>query len=397
MKRIILSAVMVFTLFTLSAVSFKSSVMSTQGDLRFSGGFYPVSGVFSYEAPLPDYFDEISSSLTLSFDAGLKHRLLIQNPETGEHIKETSSLFSTGSARYYQVQYIYFTLDYELGLINVDYLTSPMLSLVFSLEGDYENAYERLGWLNGDGEEATFTKVEEGKRKERFTSYSGVPEFRPDTLTDYRYRQLSHTGMRAGVRYNYTEETRMTKDGLCAELFLCYMPSWFPLHDDGGSSYLSVNASAGAAFTLLNVNQFSLSTSSDVLKMFTLVLDTEFDVRFITGKAIPQYALERSVWGSHSANSMFLAGNTTSLVFRGPQILEDLYPSLSLTSDIAYAFGAVANGDGSINQFSGSISLKAEADLFDTLYLYAECGFVYASVYEKDKGFRYSFGVRLGV
>ncbi len=395
MKRISLIVIMLFSFFTLGAVSFKSSVMSTDSDLRFSGGFYPVSGTFSYEASLPDYFDEISSSLTLNFDAGLKHRLLIQNPESGEHIKETSSLFNTENARFYQVHYIYFTLDYELGLINVDYLSDPMFALIFSLEGDYENAYERLGWLNGDGEEAVFTVVDGGKRESRFNSYSGLPEFKPDSLTGYR--QLSHTGMRIGAKYNYTEETRMTKDGLWAELFVRYMPSWFPLHDDGGSSYLSVNAAGGAAFTILNVNQFSLSSSSNVLKMFTLVVETEFDARFITGKAIPQYALERSVWGSHTANSSFLVGNTTSLVFRGPQIFEDLYPTVSVVSDTAYAFGAVANGEGNISAFSGSLSLSLEADLFDTLYLYAECGLVYASVYEKDKGFRYSFGVRLGI
>ena len=395
MKRIFLIVCMVFFLFTLPAVSFKSSIISTDGDVRFSGGFYPVSGSFSYEASLPDYFDEISSSLTLNFDAGLRHRLLIQNPENGEHIKETSSLFKTENARFYQVHYIYFTLDYELGLINADYLSDPMFAIIFSLEGDFENAYERLGWLNGDGEEATFTVVDGGERKSRFNSYSGVPEFKPDSLTGYR--QLSHTGMRIGAEFNYTEVTRMTKDGLWARLFVRYMPSWFPLHDDGVSSYLSVNALGGAAFTLLNVNQFSLSTSSDVLKMFTLVLETEFDARFITGKGIPQYALERSVWGSHTAGSSFLVGNTTSLVFRGPQIFEDLYPSLSLTSDAAYAFGPVANGEGNTSSFSGSLSLRLEADLFDTLYLYAECGLVYASVYEKDKGFRYSFGVRLGI
>lgn len=395
MKRISLAVIMVFSLFTLSAVSFRSSVISTDGDLRFSGGFYPVSGTFSYETSLPDYFDGITSSLTLNFDAGLKHRLLIQNPENGEHIKETSSLFNTENARFYQVHYIYFTLDYELGLINVDYLSDPMFALIFSLEGDYENAYERLGWLNGDGEEALFTVVDGSSRVQRFNSYSGVPEFKPDSLTGFR--QLSHTGMRIGAKYNYTEETRMTKDGLWAELFVRYMPSWFPLHDDGGSSYLSVNARGGAAFTLLNVNQFSLSSSSDVLKMFTLVVETQFDARFITGKGIPQYALERSVWGSHNANSMFLLGNTTSLVFRGPQILEDLYPTISLRSDMSYASGPVANGEGDISAFSGSVSLRADVDLFDTLYLYAECGVVYASVYEKDKGFRYSFGVRLGI
>lgn len=394
MKRLSALITVLFSLFTLSAMTFSSSVISTDGDMKFSGGFYPVNGKFRYEADLPDALDEMCLSLSLNFDAGLKHRLLVQNPENGEHITSSSSLFDTDNARHYQVHYIYTSLDFKIGLINVNYLTSPLLALVLSLEGDFENAYERLGWLGTDGDEATFTKIADGNRVSRFNSYSGVLEF---TISEYGYRQLRHTGMKVGLEYNYTEETRMTKDGLWADISLRYMPSWFPLHDTTGSSYVSANASAGAAYTLLNINQFALSTAKDVLKMFSLVLESQFDVRFIAGKGMPQYALERNMWGSHTANSMFLMGNTTKLVFRGPQILEDVYPTIMLTSDIAYACGPVANGNGSIRCFSGSVSLRGEADLFDTLYIYAECGWVYASVYEKDKGFRYSFGVRIGV
>ncbi len=390
MKRPVVSLFMIFiAVLSLSAVTLSSSVLSAQGDVRFADGFYPINGKFSYEASLPDYLDSIASSLTLNFDAGLKHRLLVQNPETGEHMDSTSSPYEDEKARWYQVQYIYFSLEYEMGLVNVDYLSSPLFSLVFSLEGDYENAYERLGWLNTDGDEATFTIIEEGKRTERFSSCSGVPELKT--------RKLSHTGIGLGAKYRYVEETRMTKDGLWADLAVKYMPSWFPLHDKNGSSYLSVSADGGAAFTLLNVSQFSLGESSDVLRMFTLVLDTQFGMRFVTGKGIPQYALEKSLWGSHNAHTMFLVSNTTKLVFSGPQLMEDVYPTVSLLSDIAYSFGPVANSEGTMNCFSGSISLRAEADLFDTLYLYAECGWVYASVYTRDLGFRYSLGVRLGI
>ena len=394
MKRLTAFILVLFSLFTLSALTFSSSVISTDGDMKFSGGFYPVNGKFRYEADLPDAFDKMGLSLFLNFDGGLKHRLLVQNPENGEHITSTSSLCESDNARWYQVHYIYTSLDFEIGLINVNYLTSPLLALVVSLEGDFENAYERLGWLNTDGDEATFTVPDGKERKDRFKSYSGVLEF---TKSEYGYRQLRHTGMKVGLEYNYTEETRMTKDGLWADLSLRYMPSWFPLHDGTGSSYVSVNADAGLAYTLLNINQFALSTTKDVLKMFSLVLESQFDARFIVGRGIPQYALERSMWGSHTANSMLLMGNTTKLVFKGPQILEDVYPVITLTNDIAYAFGPVANGSGSIRHLSGSVSLRGEANLFDTLYLYAECGWVYASVYEKDKGFRYSFGVRVGV
>ncbi len=394
MKRLAAVLILVSVLFSLPAISLTSSITSTDGDLRFGSGFFPVRGEFSYVYSIPDYFDDVTGAVRLDFNTGLKHRLLLQNPQTGEHFDRGTTAYVDDSARYYQVHFIYASLDFVLGLWNVDYLSSPVFSVVLSFVGDYENAYERIGWMNGDGEESTFYDAEHVN--ERYSSYSGVPELGHDSVTTFR--QLSHTGIRVGVEFNYTEETRMTKDGVWADVGVKYMPSWALFHDRNGSSYFSVDGTAGAAYTILDISQFSLSSSSEeVLKMFTLTAQTEFNLRFVCGKGIPQYALERSVWGSHNANTLFSVANTTSLTLRGPQLTEDIYPSLSLVSDVSLSLGPVANGKGSMTCLAGSISLRAEADIFDTLYLYAECGWVYASIYEKDRGFRYSFGVRLGI
>ncbi len=394
MKRLTCVLILVSVLFSLGAISFTSSITSTDGDLRFGHGFFPVSGEFNYIYNIPDFFDDVTGAVRLDFNSGLKHRLLLQNPSTGEHIDRGTNPYIDDNARYYQVHFIYASLDFVLGLWNVDYLSTPVFSVVLSFVGDYENAYERIGWMNGDGDESTFYYPD---RFERYRdSYSGVLELGHDSVTGYR--QLSHTGIRAGVEFNYTEETRMTKDGIWAEAGVKYMPSWALFHDKNGSSYFMIDGTAGAAYTILNVSQFSLSTSSEeVLKMFTLTAETEFNARFVYGKGIPQYALERSVWGSHNANTLFNVANTTSLTLRGPQLTEDIYPSISLVSDMSLALGPVANGKGRLACFAGSISLRAEADIYDTLYLYAECGWVYASIFEKDRGFRYSFGVRLGI
>lgn len=391
MKKIVVLVLLLNTfLFSLFSLSFTSSIDSVGYDNRFGNGYFPISGEFNYKANLPEFFSDINSSIFLNFNAGLKHRLIKQNPEDGTHFDLNESPY-IGDARFYSVHFIYFDLSYRLGIINNDFLSTPILSLLFSLEGDFENSYERLGWIREGNSEATFTNDD---RSERYNSYSALLEAKKDSKTGYR--TLSHTGVKLSLDFNYSEKTRTTYDGLWARLDLRYMPSFFPLHDKNGSSYFSINAHIGGAYTVLNVPQFSLSYTEDVLTMFGLYITTEFDIRSVWGTGIPQYALER-MSGYQTPNTLYQVGNRTFLVFTGPQIMEDLYPEIKLLSDVAYSFGPVANGSGNINELDGRVSLELSFNIFDTLYLYGKCGYTYLSLYSQDKGFKYSFGVRVGV
>ena len=391
MKKIVVLVLLLNTfLFSLFSLSFTSSIDSVGYDNRFCNGYFPISGEFNSKANLPEFFSDINSSIFLNFNAGLKHRLIKQNPEDGTHFDLNESPY-IGDARFYSVHFIYFDLSYRLGIINNDFLSIPILSLIFSLEGDFENSYERLGWIRVGNSEATFTNDD---RSERYNSYSALLEAKKDSKTGYR--TLSHTGVKLSLDFNYSEKTRTTYDGLWARLDLRYMPSFFPLHDKNGSSYFSINAKIGGAYTVLNVPQFSLSYTEDVLTMFGLYITTEFDIRSVWGTGIPQYALERKS-GYKTPNTLYQVGNRTSLVFTGPQIMEDLYPEIKMVSDVAYSFGPVANGSGNINELDGSVSLELSFNIFDTLYFYGKCGYTYLSLYSPDKGFKYAFGVRVGV
>ena len=351
MKKIVVLVLLLNTfLFSLFSLSFTSSIDSVGYDNRFCNGYFPISGEFNYKANLPEFFSDINSSIFLNFNAGLKHRLIKQNPEDGTHFDLNESPY-IGDARFYSVHFIYFDLSYRLGIINNDFLSTPILSLIFSLEGDFENSYERLGWIRVGNSEATFTNDD---RSERYNSYSALLEAKKDSKTGYR--TLSHTGVKLSLDFNYSEKTRTTYDGLWARLDLRYMPSFFPLHDKNGSSYFSINAKIGGAYTVLNVPQFSLSYTEDVLTMFGLYITTEFDIRSVWGTGIPQYALERKS-GYKTPNTLYQVGNRTSLVFTGPQIMEDLYPEIKMVSDVAYSFGPVANGSGNTNELDGSVSL----------------------------------------
>ena len=381
-KRIIILLILIATVFSLNALSFSSFVTDLSYDERFSNGFFPLSGKYKYIADLPEFFDEINSSISLNFNSGLKHRLLMQNPDSGEHLDRNDKSLN----RLYGVEFIYFDLSYRLGLINAEYLTEPILALSVAFEGNFENARERLGFMRDDEEKSAFAP---------YKDFSAIRELNIDSKTNAR--TLSHTGLKLSLDYYYLEEKRMTDDGLWASVTLKYLPSFFPLHDKNGSSYLSLDLNGGVAYTLLNISQFSLSYSEEALTMFSLGVKSELNFRALMGEGIPQYALEREKSLYHAPNTLYQVANKTTLTFKGPQIKEDIYPIISLLSDIAYSFGNVANGEGSLSHFDGSISLQGELNLFDTLYVYVLASYVYSSYYQPDEGFTYSLGLRLGL
>ena len=86
MKKIVVLVLLLNTfLFSLFSLSFTSSIDSVGYDNRFGNGYFPISGEFNYKANLPEFFSDINSSIFLNFNAGLKHRLIKQNPEDGTH------------------------------------------------------------------------------------------------------------------------------------------------------------------------------------------------------------------------------------------------------------------------------------------------------------------------
>lgn len=392
-RPFIISLLLFVILFSSFSVSFAPSVFDLDTDARFSGGFFPLSGKLKYSTEIIEMLPSYPLNLSLTFHTGLKHRVLIQNPDTGELLDQSS--YNSESARNYQVQYIYMVLDLNQALFKVNYLDSDILRLRFGIEANFEGAYERIGWMTKNGEEeSTFYNSD---FTPRYTSFEKVRELRGLRGVNSGYRQLTHTGLMAEVSFNYYDETRMKKNGIWGDLSLHYLPSFFPFHDSLGSSYFTIKANGGLSLNLLEVKQFSIKMDSEVLDMFSINFETEFHLRGVWGKYIPQYALEYDMWNTHISNTEYLIANKTKLMLLGPQILEDVYPLVSLFSDIAFSFGRVANTSFTNCSLSGSIGLEATFNIFDTLYLYASAGYVYSSSYVYDKGFKWSIGAKLGL
>ena len=253
---------------TLFAVSFSTSILNISSDTHLLsnfgsdgilGGFFPLEAEYRYKTTLPEFMRENGYSLNLDFSSGIKERLLKVNPDNGEVLKEErSSLF-------YQVHYIYLNIDFSKALIRESYMNEDILALHFSILADYENAYERFGYLSNPVKNTGAFNIynEETKRIEsRYNSFEYVPELMGN-------KRLSQTGMGLSLTLNWKEETEMTKDGIWGEVSLEYMPSWMPFHEKDDSDYLSIYLNGGIALTFLEMSHMSFGPTSglDALAM----------------------------------------------------------------------------------------------------------------------------------
>ena len=380
---------------TLFAVSFSTSILNISSDTHFLsnfgsdgilGGFFPLEAEYRYKTTLPGFMRENGYSLNLDFSSGIKERLLKVNPDNGEVLKEErSSLF-------YQVHYIYLNIDFSKALIRESYMNEDILALHFSILADYENAYERFGYLSNPVKNIGAFNIynEDTKRiKSRYNSFEYIPELMGN-------KRLSQTGMGLSLTLNWKEETEMTKDGIWGEVSLEYMPSWMPFHEKDDSDYLSIYLNGGIALTFLEMSQMSFGPTNglDALAMYA---ETDFSVLGTIGNNIPQLAVEKRVWGTDVPSSHVIVSNKTTLVINGYQFMKDLYPSLSIFSDMAFAFGGGINGGEGGNGFVGSLGARFDFNVFSMFSLYGEIGYVYKDLYDRNPGFRYSLGTKVRI
>ena len=392
-KKTIVIVLVLLLSFSLYSVTFSKSLLSVNSDAHllsnsgnagYLGGFFPLEANYSYKVTPSSLMSENGLSVNLNLSSGIKERLLKVSPESGE------ILTSNMSDLMYQVHYIYADIDLSKTLIEEPYMSEDILALHFSILLDYENAYERFNWLsNPVNSNGAFTEYESGHFSDKYSSYSYVPELGGN-------RRLKNTGMGVGVVFNFKEETEMTKDGLWGSLRVKYMPSWMPLNDKKGSNYVSVNLNAGFAMTLLEMSQMSFGPSSG-LDALSVYVETDFDVIGAWGNSIPQRAVERRIWGSYIPSSHMVVANTTSLFIKGYQVFKDLYPSLSIFSDIAFAFGGGINGEKGGNGFIGSVGARIDFNIFSMFSLYGEVGYVYKDLYDRNPGLHYALGAKVRI
>ena len=394
-KKTIVIALILLLSFSLSAVSFSKSLLnvysdshliSNSGNRGYLGGFFPLEADYVYKVTPSKAMTDNGISVNLNLSSGIKERLLKVSPESGE-------ILSRGRKEsMYQVHYIYADIDISKAIIEEPYMSEDILALHFSFLADYENSYERFDWLsnpiNNNGVFFEYNTLS-NTFEEKYNSYSYVPELGGN-------RRVKNTGFGVGVVFNFKEEKEMTKDGIWGSLKGNYIPSWMPFNDKKGSDYFSINLNAGFAMTLLEISQMSFGPSRG-LDALSIYVETEFDFVGAWGKNIPQMAVERRIWGSFVPSSHMIATNTTALVIKGYQIYKDLYPSVSVFSDMAFAFGGGINGAEGGTGFIGSLGARIDFNIFSMFSLYGEIGYVYKDLYDYNPGLRYALGAKVRI
>ena len=371
---------------SLFAIGFGYHIFEVRSTPEFGEGVFPSSMLYQFNFPFPDLVTGSKTSLAFRLDNGLEYRNLRQNPVNGDlyaitgvdHVTEYSVLFDE------------FNLIFSQGVVHSDFSNDDLLTFSFSVDGRFENAYERLSWMDGPNntERLFYVKDAKGDWVDRFSSYAAVPELAGD-------RSSFQTSMSFGLDVNFMKDDITRRNGAKLSSWVRWAPEWMPMTDKTGQYILS--------WTNLHLAYTPLSFKQDDprnLSWFSTVIDNSTTYRYITGGKVPQYIQGGDIYGTTSPNSKHVITNRLALTLYGPQInSRDCYISATGFWDIAYSFGSVLNAIDAknISELSGSVGFRANFMIFNIAEIFYEFGYVYDPVFNEDKYPSHKFGFTIGV
>ena len=373
----------------LAAIGFGYHVFEVRTEPEFSNGVFPTSVMYQFNFPMPDFISGRSTILAFRLDNGLAYRNLRQSPWDGSILARDPVSYPTE----YTVLFDEFNLFFAQGFMETRDEKKDLLTAFISIDGRFENAYERLSWLSGPGDmEGLFNTFDGGTKAERFpgASWVGAPELAGS-------RSMFQTSITAGLVVDWMDDDVTRRDGVRFGSYLRFSPSWMPLSTGDASFIVSWNE-LEASKTLCSVGQ----TGRTELSWFSVVLDDKLTYRYIFGDKVPSYIQGGDIWGRGDVpNAAHVLSNRLSLTFYGPQInSRDSYPSLTIFWDLGLGLGRVLNR-GSVDEFIaetvGSYGIKVEFIIFGIIELYYEIGCSYDGAFNEDSYVEQRFGVTVGI
>ena len=373
----------------LAAIGFGYHVFEVRTEPEFSNGVFPTSVMYQFNFPMPDFINGRSTILAFRLDNGLAYRNLRQSPCDGSILARDPVSYPTE----YTVLFDEFNLFFAQGFMETRDEKKDLLTAFISIDGRFENAYERLSWLSGPGDmEGLFNTFDGETKAERFpeASWMGAPELAGS-------RSMFQTSITAGLVVDWMDDDVTRRDGVRFGSYLRFSPSWMPLSTGDASFIVSWNE-LEASKTLYTVGQ----TGRTELSWFSVVLDDKLTYRYIFGDKVPSYIQGGDIWGRGDVpNAAHVLSNRLSLTFYGPQInSRDSYPSLTIFWDLGLGLGRVLNR-GSVDEFIaetvGSYGIKVEFIIFGIIELYYEIGCSYDGAFNEDSYVEQRFGVTVGI
>lgn len=389
--RRIAAAILIFIILSASlpAIGFGYHVFEIRTELEFGYGVFPSSVMYQFNFPMPDFIPGTKTELAFRLDNGLVYRHLRQNPDDGSFLALDPPSYPTE----YTVLFDEFNLFFGQGFVDTGFSDNDLITLFLSIDGRFENAYERLSWLSGPGErEGVFGYSDGSGWVDRFpgSSWIGAPELAGD-------RMMFQTSLTTGVVLDYMRDKVTRRDGVWFASYLRLAPDFMILNDGTGNFIASWNE------LKLSKTLFSVDNEKDYrdLSWVSIVLDNHTVYRYLFGDRVPQYILGGDIWGNSDVPAYdSVLTNRLSLTIYGPQInSRDTYPLIRIFWDFGVGFGHPLNSihDDYGVETVGSYGVRAEFIIFDIAQLYYEIGCVYDPAFNEKVYVEQRFGFSVGI
>lgn len=372
---------------TLSAIGFGYHILEIRTTPEFSKGVFPSSLVYQFNFPVPDMVRGSKTEFAFRLDNGLEYRTLEQDPDTGDPYQEDPG--GKGAfPRDYTVQFDEFNLFFAQGFVNTQFAGEDLLTLRVSIDGRFENAFERFSWMSNPAEtEGTFNK-RPGEPRFPDSSWVGAPELKGD-------RSAFMISLSAGLDINFMRDRITRRDGVRMSADVRYSPSMLQLFGVS-ADYYAIKCSLDASWTVFSIGQQGKRDTT----WLSLVLDNSTSYSYIKGSKVPYFIQGGSIWEIKGPNTGHVITNRSSVTLYGPQINSyDCYPYVMGFFDIGYSFGELLNSSTprQMNEFFSAVGFRAEFVIFNIASIYYEIGYVADPVLNGDNGVRQSFGFSLGL
>ena len=291
-------------------------------------------------------------------------RTISQDPVTGAIINDGSS-DALKNNRYYDVTYAAWKIGLAQGLGWSDTSDYDLLSLRFTLDGQWEVALDPLMQMTRTG--YPFRNIDAYSSAVMGEALKGTPDLsgnRQLLSTSFDlYGKISDQLFKVGIL-----------DGLSVEFKLVWAPSFmtFSKNYGGYADYWKIWTYAEYA------KMIHQKTQADGSNKWSLGISDSFEMRILGGKQVPEYAktLKSPTWWYEPENMTFLAKNTLRLNYYGQQFFGNCIPYIYLFLDMNYSGGKLNNSaeEYIASVWEGSVGLHIELQMFGTLHIYYEIG-----------------------
>lgn len=386
-KNFLMLLLLLFPLYSILPIGFGYHILEIRTTPEFSKGVFPSSLVYQFNFPVPDFISGSKTELAFRLDNGLEYRTLEQDPDTGEpYGKDPDG--KGGFPRDYTVQFDEFNLFLAQGFVNTTFAGEDLVTLQLSLDGRFENAFERFSWMSSPEEtEGTFN-ISPGVERFPSSSWIGAPELSGN-------RSAFMISLSAGLDLNFLRDKITRRDGLKLSILARYSPKELQLFGVS-ADYFAIKSSLEASYTLFSVKQQGKRDTTWI----SLVFDNSTTYSYIKGSMVPYFIQSGNIWEIKGPNTEHVITNRSSITLYGPQINSyDCYPYIMAFIDAGYSFGRLLNSaeEETLKDFYGAIGIRTEFVVFNIASLYYEIGYVVAPVLNEQKGMIQSFGFSLGI